>query len=79
MVDKGLEAAGTLVLAGNSRCSGVGGGYGMGTRTVGAFTMEGGGPEPLPQPQAALGPCSGGLRERGEAAALAPVSRPINY
>ena len=46
MVDKGLEAAGTLVLAVNSRCSGVGGGYGMGTRTVGAFTTEGGDREP---------------------------------
>ena len=59
MVDKGLEAAGTLV-AGNSRCSGVGGGYGMGTGTVGAFTMEGGDPEPPLPAQAALGPCSWG-------------------
>lgn len=66
MVDKGLEAAGTLVLAGSSRCSGVSEEYGMGTKTVGAFTMASRDPEPpATQPHPRL-PWAPAARAEGE-------------
>ena len=81
MVYKGLEAVGTLVLAGSSRCSGVSGEYGIGTRTVGHLPWQAETRSPLPPnpTPGCPGPLQPVLREKGGAAALAPLSGPINY